>query len=151
MTSHFGRHGGSRLSGRGVAAGLKSGGLLDVALVVNDGPEFSAASVLTPKPRAGSSGEVDPVGGSGRVTARGRLELRWRQRVHRHPAAMQDTAATANHVAAKRLECDAQEVAVCSTGLIGVRLPMQELLDGVTSAASALTPEGVTTPPRGRS
>ncbi len=124
----------------GVAAGLKSGGMLDVALVVNDGPEFSAASVLT----------------RNRVQA---APVKWTQSVVRDgslravvlnsgganactgPRGDEDTVATASHVA-EELECDPSEVAVCSTGLIGVRLPMPELLSGVTSAASSLATDG---------
>src|SRR5699024_5719534 len=61
-------------------------------------------------------------------------ELRGRQRLHRprgpgrHPA---------EHVAAT-LEVSAHDVLVCSTGLIGERLPMQTLLAGITTGATRL-------------
>ena len=47
------------------------------------------------------------------------------------PDGFQDTHETAEHVAGL-LGCGAGEVAVCSTGLIGVRLPLDRLLNGVT-------------------
>jgi len=53
------------------------------------------------------------------------------------PAGFQDTHATAEHVA-DVLGVGAVEVAVCSTGLIGERLPMDAVLSGVDSAAKAL-------------
>ena len=58
------------------------------------------------------------------------------------PAGFQDTHATAERVA-KVLDCGAVEVAVCSTGLIGERLPLDAVLGGVDAAAAALaaTPE----------
>src|SRR5690606_8740286 len=54
------------------------------------------------------------------------------------PEGFQDTHATAEKTAAA-LGCGAAEVAVCSTGLIGERLPMDKLLPGVDAAAAALT------------
>jgi len=57
------------------------------------------------------------------------------------PAGFQDTHRTAEHVAAL-LGCGAGEVAVCSTGLIGERLPMDRLLDGVDKAAAGLDRAG---------
>ncbi|MGB9372903.1 MAG: bifunctional glutamate N-acetyltransferase/amino-acid acetyltransferase ArgJ, partial [Jiangellales bacterium] len=57
------------------------------------------------------------------------------------PEGFVDTHRTAEHVAAV-LEIGAGDVAVCSTGLIGERLPMERLLAGVDVAADALHPEG---------
>jgi glutamate N-acetyltransferase/amino-acid N-acetyltransferase len=58
------------------------------------------------------------------------------------PSGFQDTHVTAERVATV-LDCGSVEVAVCSTGLIGERLPMDALLSGVDSAAAELaaTPE----------
>jgi len=47
------------------------------------------------------------------------------------------TRRTAEHLAAE-LEVDAQDVLVCSTGLIGERLPMPPLLAGATTATAQL-------------
>jgi glutamate N-acetyltransferase/amino-acid N-acetyltransferase len=130
----------------GVAAGLKPSGNLDVALVVNDGPDATAAGVFT----------------TNRVKA---APVLWSQQVLRAgivravvlnsgganactgPQGFQDTHRTAEHVAARltatsRLAIGAVDVAVCSTGLIGERLPMDELLPGVDAAVRALSRDG---------
>jgi glutamate N-acetyltransferase/amino-acid N-acetyltransferase len=57
------------------------------------------------------------------------------------PEGFQDTHATAEHVAAE-LGIGAIDVAVASTGLIGVRLPMDKLLAGVTDAVKQLSEDG---------
>ncbi|GIJ22772.1 bifunctional glutamate N-acetyltransferase/amino-acid acetyltransferase ArgJ [Micromonospora lutea] len=130
----------------GVAAGLKSSGASDVALVVNDGPDAGVAGVFT----------------TNRVKA---APVLWTEQVVRGgivravvlnsgganactgPAGFQDTHATAERTAAELnsvnpYQIGAGEVAVCSTGLIGVRLPMPALLAGVGAAARELSGEG---------
>jgi glutamate N-acetyltransferase/amino-acid N-acetyltransferase len=57
------------------------------------------------------------------------------------PAGFADTHATAEQVATA-LGIGAGEVAVCSTGLIGERLPMAALLGGITRAATDLARDG---------
>ena len=57
------------------------------------------------------------------------------------PEGFQDTHVTAEHLA-QLLGCGAGEVAVCSTGLIGERLAMPLLLDGVDKAVASLAPGG---------
>ncbi|WP_369131635.1 bifunctional ornithine acetyltransferase/N-acetylglutamate synthase, partial [Modestobacter roseus] len=59
------------------------------------------------------------------------------------PEGFGDTHATAEHVAAE-LGIGAIDVAVASTGLIGVRLPMDRLLPGVTAAVGELSADGGT-------
>lgn len=125
----------------GVAAGIKASGALDLALVVNDGPQQVAAGVFT------------------RNVIKAAPVL-WSQEVLRHqrlravvlnsgganaatgPGGFQDTHATAEKVA-DELDTGAIEIAVCSTGLIGERLPMDAVLSGVDTAVKALdhTPE----------
>ncbi|MEU6078135.1 bifunctional glutamate N-acetyltransferase/amino-acid acetyltransferase ArgJ [Micromonospora sp. NPDC047074] len=131
----------------GVAAGLKASGASDVALVVNDGPDAGVAGVFT----------------ANRVKA---APVLWTQQVVRGgvaravvlnsgganactgPAGFQDTHSTAEHTAAaltsasSRLMLGAADVAVCSTGLIGERLPMEKLLPGVRSAIRQLSRDG---------
>jgi glutamate N-acetyltransferase/amino-acid N-acetyltransferase len=64
------------------------------------------------------------------------------------PLGFQDTHATAEQTAAavtganSRLLIGASEVAVCSTGLIGERLPMDRLLTGVRAAVRGLARDG---------
>ncbi|MER5639836.1 bifunctional glutamate N-acetyltransferase/amino-acid acetyltransferase ArgJ [Kitasatospora sp. NPDC002227] len=124
----------------GVTAGLKASGLPDLALVVNDGPSYAAAGVFTSNrvkaapvlwsQQVLKSGQVSAVvlnsGGANACTG---------------PLGFQDTHATAEKVA-EELKLNAGEVAVASTGLIGVRLPMDLLLPGVEQAAQALSGTG---------
>lgn len=125
----------------GVAAGIKASGGLDLALVVNDGPTTAAAGVFTR-----NQVKAAPVLWSAQVLAGRRLRAvvlnSGGANACTGPGGFQDTHATAERVAAV-LDCGAAEVAVCSTGLIGERLPLDALLSGVDKAAAALaaTPE----------
>ncbi|MEU2350812.1 bifunctional glutamate N-acetyltransferase/amino-acid acetyltransferase ArgJ [Modestobacter sp. NPDC049651] len=124
----------------GVAAGLKTTGNPDVALVVNDGPDDAAAAVFTTNrfPAA-------PVQWSRQVLSSGRLKAvvlnSGGANACTGPEGFGDTHATAEHVAAE-LGIGAIDVAVASTGLIGVRLPMDKLLPGVTDAVAELSEDG---------
>ena len=124
----------------GVAAGLKASGRPDVAVIVNDGPWFSAAGVFT-----SNRVKAAPVLWSQQVLTSGSLRAvvlnSGGANACTGPEGFQDTHATAEHVAAA-LQCGAGEVAVCSTGLIGERLPMPTLLAGVDKAVAALAQEG---------
>jgi glutamate N-acetyltransferase/amino-acid N-acetyltransferase len=124
----------------GVAAGIKDSGGLDLALVVNEGPRRCAAGVFTANrvkaapvlwsEQVVKGGEVSAVvlnsGGANACTG---------------PLGFQDTHATAE-AAARVLGHSAGEVAVASTGLIGIRLPMERLLAGVDDAAGRLSSYG---------
>ncbi|MGW2694327.1 bifunctional glutamate N-acetyltransferase/amino-acid acetyltransferase ArgJ [Streptomyces sp. NPDC001296] len=124
----------------GVAAGIKGNGNPDLALVVNNGPRHAAAGVFTSNrvkaapvlwsEQVLKSGEVSAVvlnsGGANACTG---------------PKGFQDTHATAEKVA-DVLGRGAIEVAVCSTGLIGVLLPMDKLLPGIDTAAAQLSEHG---------
>ena len=124
----------------GVVAGLKASGGRDVALVVNDGPSDAAAAVFT-RNRV----QAAPVIWSRQAVADGRLRVlalnSGGANACTGSAGFADTHATAEHVAAV-LDIGAGDVAVCSTGLIGERLPMDALLAGVTRAAAALDKDG---------
>jgi glutamate N-acetyltransferase/amino-acid N-acetyltransferase len=124
----------------GVAAGLKSSGDPDVALVVNDGPDDAAAAVFTTNrfPAA-------PVLWSRQVLAGERARAvvlnSGGANACTGPDGFGDTHATAEHAAAE-LGFGAIDIAVASTGLIGVRLPMDKLTAGVTAAVKALSQDG---------
>jgi glutamate N-acetyltransferase/amino-acid N-acetyltransferase len=124
----------------GVAAGLKGSGAPDVALVVNDGPGDAAAAVFT-----GNRVKAAPVLWSQQVVADGRVRAvvlnSGGANACTGPDGFADTHRTAEHVATA-LGLGAGDVAVCSTGLIGERLPMAKLLAGVDAAAAALGPSG---------
>jgi glutamate N-acetyltransferase/amino-acid N-acetyltransferase len=124
----------------GVAAGLKSSGDLDVAVVLNTGPDDAAAAVFTTNrfPAA-------PVQWSRQVLAGQRARAvvlnSGGANACTGPEGFQDTHATAEH-AADALDIGAIDVAVASTGLIGMRLPMDKLTAGVTAAVQALSADG---------
>ena len=116
-------------------AGLKSSGALDVCVVANDGPAPTAAAVFT----------------SNRVSA---APVRWSQRALAHADVRAvvlnsgganactgqqgaDDAAEMAAVTAAHLGLHAVQVAVCSTGLIGVALPMGKVCAGIADAVSA--------------
>ncbi|MGH3782571.1 MAG: bifunctional glutamate N-acetyltransferase/amino-acid acetyltransferase ArgJ [Pseudonocardiaceae bacterium] len=125
----------------GVAAGIKLSGGLDLALVVNDGPDTTAAGVFTR-----NQVKAAPVLWSAQVLTGRRLRAvvlnSGGANACTGPGGFQDTHATAERVATV-LDCGAVEVAVCSTGLIGERLPLDALRSGINTAAAALatTPE----------
>jgi glutamate N-acetyltransferase/amino-acid N-acetyltransferase len=124
----------------GVAAGLKSSGNLDVAVVLNDGPLHAAAGVFT----------------RNRVKA---APVLWSQQVLRTgvvravalnsgganactgPDGFLDTHRTAELVA-DLVGIGAGDVAVCSTGLIGERLPTEKLFAGLTRACAEAAADG---------
>jgi glutamate N-acetyltransferase/amino-acid N-acetyltransferase len=124
----------------GVAAGLKTSGKPDVALVVNDGPLDAAAGVFT-----SNRVKAAPVLWSEQVLRGGRVQAVLLNSGGANACTgapgFQDTHATAEATAAA-LGTGAATVAVCSTGLIGVRLPMDKLLPGVEKAAAGLDADG---------
>ncbi|GAA4087207.1 MULTISPECIES: bifunctional glutamate N-acetyltransferase/amino-acid acetyltransferase ArgJ [Streptomyces] len=125
----------------GIAAGIKQNGNPDLALVVNTGPRRAAAGVFTSNrvkaapvlwsEQVLKGGEVSAVvlnsGGANACTG---------------PQGFQDTHATAEKAAEVLEGHSAGEVAVASTGLIGVTLPMDKLLPGIERAAAELSPHG---------
>ncbi|GAA1033571.1 MULTISPECIES: bifunctional glutamate N-acetyltransferase/amino-acid acetyltransferase ArgJ [Amycolatopsis] len=120
----------------GVAAGIKASGALDFTLVVNDGPLDVAAGVFTRNVI-----KAAPVLWSQEVLKQQKLKAvvlnSGGANAATGPGGFQDTHATAEKVA-EVLGAGAIEVAVCSTGLIGERLPMAAVLSGVDSAVKAL-------------
>ncbi|AWK07793.1 bifunctional glutamate N-acetyltransferase/amino-acid acetyltransferase ArgJ [Streptomyces spongiicola] len=125
----------------GIAAGIKDNGNPDLALVVNDGPRHAAAGVFTSNrvkaapvlwsEQVLKGGEVSAVvlnsGGANACTG---------------PKGFQDTHATAERAAQVLPGHSAGEIAVASTGLIGVLLPMDKLLPGIEKAAAELSAYG---------
>ena len=129
----------------GVPAGLKPSGQPDVAVVLNDGPSRSAAAVFTT-----NRVEAAPVTWTRQVVAGGRVRAvvlnSGGANACTGSPGFQDTHATAEHLAAAIAtlsdEVGAGEIAVCSTGLIGERLPMDKLLPGVDAAVAEASRAG---------
>jgi glutamate N-acetyltransferase/amino-acid N-acetyltransferase len=124
----------------GIAAGIKQSGQPDLALVVNEGPRRAAAGVFTSnRVKAAPVLWSEQVVKGGAVTA---VVLNsGGANACTGPKGFQDTHATAER-AAEVLGHSAGEIAVASTGLIGVLLPMDELLAGIGTAAAELSPHG---------
>ena len=129
----------------GVAAGLKQSGQPDVAVVLNDGPSRSAAAVFT-----SNRVQAAPVTWTRQVIGGGRVRAvvlnSGGANACTGPLGFQDTHATAEHLAAaieaRGEDASAGEIAVCSTGLIGERLPMDKLLPGVSAAVAEASRAG---------
>ena len=129
----------------GVTAGIKASGRPDVALVVNDGPLAVAAGVFTANRFAAA-----PVLWSRQVVADGEVRAvilnSGGANACTGPEGFADTHHTAEHVAsvldAAGFEVSPGDVAVCSTGLIGERLPMAKLRAGIDAAVAALSVDG---------
>ncbi|GAA3713049.1 bifunctional glutamate N-acetyltransferase/amino-acid acetyltransferase ArgJ [Microlunatus aurantiacus] len=129
----------------GVTAGLKPSGTPDLALVLNTGPHRAAAGVFT-----SNRVQAAPV-----VWSRQVLTDRSLQAVILNsgganactgPDGFADTHHTAEQVAAALQsaghDTGAIDVAVCSTGLIGVRLPMDKITAAIPGLVDGLAVEG---------
>jgi glutamate N-acetyltransferase/amino-acid N-acetyltransferase len=123
--------------GAGISAGIKSSGAKDLALIVNEGPQVFGTAVFTSNQVVAApviwSREVIKdhsvaavllnSGGANACTG---------------PEGFADTHQSAEAVA-ETLGISASDTAICSTGLIGVRLPMDAILSGVASASQKLS------------
>jgi len=129
----------------GVTAGLKASGKPDVALVLNDGPRDVAAAVFT-----SNRFKAAPVQWSEQVVKDSGLRAVFLNSGGANactgPEGFADTRRTAEYVAlglaATGLDLAAGDVGICSTGLIGERLPMDTLMHGVDLAVAALSNDG---------
>ncbi|WP_394280609.1 bifunctional glutamate N-acetyltransferase/amino-acid acetyltransferase ArgJ [Corynebacterium sp.] len=128
-------------SAAGVTAGIKASGNPDMALVVNNGPEYHAAAVFT-RNRVVAS----PVKLTREAAADGVL----RAVVYNSGNANacngaqgdKDAATMQDHVAQQLGFEKPADVAVCSTGLIGELLPMEAILGGIELFPEALGTSG---------
>ncbi|MEO7589401.1 MAG: bifunctional glutamate N-acetyltransferase/amino-acid acetyltransferase ArgJ [Arachnia sp.] len=124
----------------GIAAGIKASGNPDLAVVHNTGPQFAAAGVFT-RNRVHAA----PVKWSRQSVADGQLAAVVLNSGGANACTGPDGFADAARMAAAtagHLRVPADDVAVCSTGLIGIRLPMDMVLDGIGTACDALGAEG---------
>ncbi|MFP7696870.1 bifunctional glutamate N-acetyltransferase/amino-acid acetyltransferase ArgJ [Trueperella sp. LYQ143] len=123
----------------GIAAGIKTSGALDLAVIVNDGPQRISSCVLTSnrvyaapvqwmKDCAHDELRAVVLNSGGANAATGERGYR-------------DTQSTAQCVA-DLLECPVAQIGVCSTGMIGEYLPMPRVLSGVQQAMCSLSPTG---------
>ena len=129
----------------GITAGIKASGKPDLALVVNDGPLDVVAGVFT-----GNRFKAAPVIWSQQAVADGEMRAvilnSGGANACTGPAGFADTHYTAERVAevltASGFETGPGDVGVCSTGLIGERLPMPLILDGIAECVRTLSTDG---------
>ncbi len=124
----------------GVAAGLKSTGAKDLALVVNQGPSFDAATVFT-----ANRCKANPVLWSQEVVKDGIVKAvvlnSGGANCYTGSDGFQTTHAVAERVA-ELVGIGAVDVVVCSTGLIGLANDRDDLLAGVQAAYAELSTDG---------
>src|SRR3954471_24778942 len=124
----------------GVAAGLKSAGGPDLALVVNEGPRLDSASVFT-----ANRCKANPVLWSQEVVKDGTVRAvvlnSGGANCYTGPEGFATTHAVAERVAT-HLGIGAIDVVVCSTGLIGLANDRRQVLAGVDQAYDALGTAG---------
>jgi glutamate N-acetyltransferase / amino-acid N-acetyltransferase len=124
----------------GVTAGLKPSRRPDMALLVNDGPSAVAAAVFTT-----NRCKAHPVSWSQQVVGDGVVRAvitnSGGANCYTGPEGFANVHATAERVAAL-LDIGAGDVAVCSTGLIGLLNSQDVLLRGCDLAYAALSDDG---------
>ena len=121
----------------GVAAGIKPSGL-DVGVVASDEPDTVSAARFTTNARLGAPVIVSKEADLDRLRA-----------VAANSGCSNvgdgvrglETAAAMQAAAAEQLGVEPGQVAVASTGVIGVELPRRRVVDGVRSACAALGPD----------
>ena len=123
----------------GVPAGLKSTGAKDMALVVNNGPTHDSASVFT-----ANRCKANPILWSEEAVKDGTVRAvvlnSGGANCYTGTDGFQTTHAVAEQVA-DGLGIGAIDVVVCSTGLIGLANPRENLLQGVDDCIAALSDE----------
>ena len=136
----------------GLAAGLKSSGSKDLALVINTGPDYAAAGVFTT-----NRVKAAPVVWSEQVLTDGQLRAvilnSGGANACTGPEGFADTHRTAELLAnalrqaqstarSPQAEIGPIDIAVCSTGLIGVRLPMDKVAAGINDLVPLVRRDG---------
>ncbi|MFF8507208.1 bifunctional glutamate N-acetyltransferase/amino-acid acetyltransferase ArgJ [Streptomyces sp. NPDC015492] len=124
----------------GVAAGIKTSGDPDLALVVNRGLAPAAAGVFT-----SNRIQAAPVRWSRRALARGPVTAVVLNSGGANACTGQtgsEDARTMAEETARAVGVTPEAVAVCSTGLIGVPLPMDRITAGIARAADRLADDG---------
>ncbi|RAV34030.1 bifunctional glutamate N-acetyltransferase/amino-acid acetyltransferase ArgJ [Corynebacterium heidelbergense] len=119
-------------------AGIKPSGKPDMALLVNEGPLYTAAAMFTKNRVVASPVKVTRQNNNG--TFRAVVINAGNANACNGAQGDRDATATAEHVA-ESLSISPQDVAVCSTGLIGDLLPMDKVHAGVKALVPSLSSE----------
>ena len=124
----------------GLAAGIKPSGNPDLALVRNLGPDFAAAAVFT-----SNRIKAAPVLWSEQVIQDGTLQAvilnSGGANACTGPDGFADTHSTAERLASE-LGVGAIDIAVCSTGVIGHRIPVDKITSAVPALVEQATEDG---------
>lgn len=123
-----------------VASGLKSSGKLDLTVVHNTGPSDTAAAVFTSN-RAKANPVLWSVEAIKDGAARAVVLNSGGANCYTGAEGFQVTHKSAELVA-DALEISAQDVLVCSTGLIGVQLDTSKLYPGIEAVCGKLSSDG---------
>lgn len=127
----------------GLAAGIKTGSRRDVSLLVtDDGKPVPAAAVFTQNkfraPPVDASLERLNVSGG---MASGVIVNSGNANAGTGPKGRSDAEAMCS-AAAQTVGCDPRDMLVCSTGLIGFRLPMRKILTAIPKLGETLSRDG---------
>lgn len=124
----------------GIAAGIKSSGNKDLALVQNLGPSNAAAAVFT-----SNRSQANPIIWSREVIKDGQVSAivlnSGGANCFTGVQGFQATHSTAEAVGSS-LNVSSGDVLVCSTGLIGDQLPLDKILDGVATLSGVIDADG---------
>ena len=129
----------------GVACGIKASGDLDLSLVATvDGVAVPAAAVFTDNKMTAAPVVVSDLhlGATGGRAAAVILNSGNANAATGSPG--QDDARAMCAATAAGVGCVPEEVLVCSTGLIGIPLPIDTILSGVPALVAARNPQGGT-------
>ena len=126
----------------GLVAGIKPSGNPDLALVRNLGPDFTAAAVFT-----SNRIKAAPVLWSEQVIKDGTLQAvilnSGGANACTGPDGFADTHSTAERLASE-LGVGAIDIAVCSTGVIGQRIPVDKITSAIPALVGQATEDGGT-------
>lgn len=129
-------------SAAALASGIKSSGKPDLTLVVNNGPQYSAAASFTR-----NQIKASPVKYTQEIVSSGTIKAVLLNSGNANACngaqGDADTKESAE-LAAAALGVSASEVAVCSTGLIGDVLPMEKIRVGIETMSTQLSTEAGT-------
>ena len=125
----------------GISAKIKSSGAKDLALIVNDGPACFGTATFTSNQVVAA-----PVIWSHQIIrdqqVRAVLLNSGGANACTGPEGFADTHKSAELVA-QALGISSSDVGICSTGLIGIRLPMEKIKEGITEAINSLSSSGL--------
>jgi glutamate N-acetyltransferase / amino-acid N-acetyltransferase len=130
----------SGFRGAGVACGIKDGGGRDLGLLVSDAPDITSAARFT---RSGTLAApvLLTMDGSNLARLRAIVVNSGNANAATGAAGLKDAATMRSQAAAAAGASDDQ-VAVASTGVIGVPLPMRAVREGIAAAAGELRADG---------